>query len=236
MVSLTLTSHGFNVFRIDWPAWRQSLLHLVAVFHCFVAFIGYQYGLEYCSRSICWSTKPCMKNSLFIFTSHLQHHSHPIHWDQTTITDCQSLGSRPTQVQQLFTLVPHLFGTTSRCRSIQPFHLLSVRNIWRHISLTWPFPHRYQHARWPLDFRELFPRFCCWTLIWLSCHWAWLCQGYWRYRSLIDWLIDWTFQDVYNALHWLAANKCSNKENLPHLVLIERAHRSVQREGHTAWW
>ena len=38
-------------------------------------------------------------------------------------------------------------------------------------------------------FTELFPRFCCWILIWLSRHWAWLCRGYWRYRSLIDWLI-----------------------------------------------
>ena len=35
-----------------------------------------------------------------------------------------------------------------------------------------------------------FPRFCCWTLIWLSRHRAWLRRGYWRYRSF-DWLIDW---------------------------------------------
>ena len=42
-------------------------------------------------------------------------------------------------------------------------------------------------------FTEVFPRFCCWTLIWLSRHWAWLCRGYWLYRSLIDWSIDWLF-------------------------------------------
>ena len=36
-----------------------------------------------------------------------------------------------------------------------------LRNIRRHISLTWPFPHRYLHARWPVDVMELFPRFCC---------------------------------------------------------------------------
>ena len=104
---------------------------------------------------------------------------------------CQSLGSRQILVQELFTLVPHLFGTTSCCLSIQPFQLLPLRNIWRHISLTWPFPHRYRHARWPVDVTELFPRFCCWTLIWLSRHWAWLRWGYWRYRNLTDWLIDW---------------------------------------------
>ena len=36
MVLLTFTSQGFNVYRINWPAWWQSLLHLLAVFHCFV--------------------------------------------------------------------------------------------------------------------------------------------------------------------------------------------------------
>ena len=83
-----------------------------------------------------------------------------------------------------------LFGTTSRCLSVQPVQLLPSRNIWRHISLIWPTPHRYRHSPWPVDVTELFPRFCCWTLIWLSRHWAWLCRGYWCYRSLIDWLID----------------------------------------------
>ena len=42
MVLLTLTSQGFSVYRISWPAWWQSLLHLLAVFHCFVPFIGCQ--------------------------------------------------------------------------------------------------------------------------------------------------------------------------------------------------
>ena len=39
MVSPTLTIQGFSVFRIDWPARWQSLLHLLTVFHCFVSFI-----------------------------------------------------------------------------------------------------------------------------------------------------------------------------------------------------
>ena len=64
----------------------------------------------------------------------------PVHWDQTTIIVCQSLGSRPILVQELFTLVPGLFGTTCRCLSVQPFQLLTLRNIWRHISLIWLFP------------------------------------------------------------------------------------------------
>ena len=42
IVSPTLTSQGFSVFRLDWPAWGQSLLHLLTVFHCFVPFIGCQ--------------------------------------------------------------------------------------------------------------------------------------------------------------------------------------------------
>ena len=99
------------------------------------------------------------------------------------------LGSRSVLVLELFTLVPRLFGTTSHCLPIQPVQLLPSINIYRHISLIWPFPHRYRHSPWPVDVTELFPRFCCWTLIWLSRHWAWLRRGYWRYRTLIDWFI-----------------------------------------------
>ena len=71
------------------------------------------------------------------------------------------LGSRPTQAQEHFTLMPLLFRTTSRCLSVQPFQLLPSRSIWRHISLSWPFPHRHQHTRWPIDVMELLHRFCC---------------------------------------------------------------------------
>ena len=47
-----------------------------------------------------------------------------------------------------------------------------------------------------------------WTLVWLSRQWAWLRRGYWCYRRLIDWLIDWkskwtlpllTFTKVYTS-------------------------------------
>ena len=41
-----------------------------------------------------------------IFTPCWLHHSHPVHWDQVTIIVCQSLGSRLTQVVDLFMLVP----------------------------------------------------------------------------------------------------------------------------------
>ena len=92
-----------------------------------------------------------------------------------------------------------LFGTTSHCLSFQPFQLLPLRKIWRNISFTWPFPHRYSHAPWPVDVTELFPQFCCWTMIRLSHHWAWLRRGYWRCRGLIDWLID-----KRKLLCWLA--------------------------------
>ena len=132
-------------------------------------------------------------------------HFPAVHWDQTMIIVCQSLGSRPTQVQEVLTLLPRLFGATCCCLSVQPFQLLPLRNIWRHISLTWPFPHRHRHAWWAVDVTELFPRFCCWTLIWLSRHWPWLRRAYWHYRSLIDWLmhlIDQTFAlcDAFCAL------------------------------------
>ena len=79
--------------------------------------------------------KTLREKSVFMFTPCL-----PSHWDQTKELVCQSLGSRPTQVQQLFTLVSLLFGTTCRCLSIQPFQLLPSRNISKRISLTGPLP------------------------------------------------------------------------------------------------
>ena len=85
----------------------------------------------------------------------------------------------------------HIVLQRARLEIKQNDLMLIARNMWRHISLIWPFPHRYRHSPWPVDVTELFPRFCCWTLIWLLRHWARLCRGYWRYRSLIDWLIEW---------------------------------------------
>ena len=52
-----------------------------------------------------------------------------------------------------------------------------------------------------LMLRSCFPRFCCWTMIRLSRHWAWLCRGYWRYRSLIDWLIHWLIDWCFVRAH-----------------------------------
>ena len=140
----------------------------------------------------------------------------------------QSLGSRPIQVLDLFTPVPRLFGTTSRCLSVQPFQLLPLKNIWRHISLIWRFPHRYRHSPWPVDVTELFPRLCCWTLIWLSRHWAWLRRGCWRYKSLIDWLIDW----------WLSDGPTNEHITCHSLTLIDRhsVYHSVHDTACTAMY
>ena len=82
---------------------------------------------------------------------------------KTKIIVRQSLGSRPTPGQELFTLVHRLTWTSCCCLPIKIFQLLPSRNIWRHISLTWNFPHR--HARKPVDVMELFHWCCCWTLL-----------------------------------------------------------------------
>ena len=93
------------------------------------------------------------------------------------------------KAQELFTLMLHLFGTTCRCLSFQPFQLLPSRNISRQVSLTRPLPHRHWHTRWHVDIMELFHWFCFWTPFWLSC-----------YRNF-DWLIDWSIKydlDFFN--------------------------------------
>ena len=84
-------------------------------------------------------TKRFMKNSPFIFTPCLPHHSHPVHWDQTKELVCQSLGSRPTHMQELFTLAPCLLDNLLLfVRSA-----ISVATFKKHLRthlLTWPFP------------------------------------------------------------------------------------------------
>ena len=54
-----------------------------------------------------------------------------------------------------------------------------------------------------VDVVELFLRIFCWTLIRLLHHWAWLCRGYWRYRNLIDWFIDWSADHLdHHTTEW----------------------------------
>ena len=63
---------------------------------------------------------------------------------------------------------------TSRCRFVQPFQLLPSRNISRHTSdLASPCIDTSKP-----NVTERLHQFCSWTLIWLLCHRAWLCQEY----------------------------------------------------------
>ena len=154
-----------------------------------------------------------MKNRLFIFTPCLPHYSHPVHWNQTEELVYHSLGSRPSQAQELFTLVLHLFGTTTHCLSIHLlfqslFQLLPPTKVSRRLPLTFPLSHKHQHAQWPIGTAELFPRFYCLTPIGQLCHWTWLRRGYLRYGNLIDWLIDWLIVLCSKIWHIGATLKC----------------------------
>ena len=61
---------------------------------------------------------------------------------------------------------------------------------YHYTTLTYYAPHSHQHTRWPVDVMELLDRFCCWTRIWLDAPLSLARTGYWRYRNLIDWLIN----------------------------------------------
>ena len=106
MVSLTLTSLGFSMYRINWPAWWQGPFHLLAAFHCFVLFI----------------------------------------------------------------------------------QLLPLRNIWRHISLTWPFPIDTVIPHGLLMLRNCFLNFA--VKHWFVCHATE--PSFTEDNGAIEvWLIDW---------------------------------------------
>ena len=188
MVSLTLISLGF--IGIDWPWWQSP---------------PFTRSLPLC-RSLQWLPVTfwiLFKIELLPYKTLREKQPLYLHSMLTASIPSRSLRSNNdnslsvpwvktnTGARASHSCAPSLFGTTSRCLSFPPFQLLPLRNIWRHLSLTWPFLHRYWNARWPVDVMQLFPQFCCCTLIQLSRHWAWLRWGYWRDRSLIDWLICW---------------------------------------------
>ena len=131
-----------------------------------------------------------MRNSPFTFTPWLSFLFHHVHWDQTEESLCPSLGSRPTLAQEPSAHVPLLFGTTIHYLSVQPPRLPPSEDVSKHTFSTWPFPCRHRCTLLPVDVTERLQRLLIWTPIWLLRHWVWLRRGYWRYRNLIDWLID----------------------------------------------
>ena len=71
-------------------------------------------------------------------------------------------------------------------------------------------PHRYRHSPWPVAVTELFPRFCCWTLI--GCRTTE--PGFaWDIGAIEVWLIDW--YDCPQHSHWSSCRTGYQKNLLP---------------------
>ena len=94
-----------------------------------------------------------MKSSLFIFTPCLPHHCHRVHRDKAKELVCWSLGSRQTQVQERFTLVPYLPGTTCCCLSFSHFKATFTKHLKTNIFDLY-FPHRHLNAWWIVNITE----------------------------------------------------------------------------------
>ena len=190
MVLVILTSQGFSVYRINWPT------HLVTKSPPFTRSIPLLRSLHWLPvrfRILCMInllTYKTLREKQLVYLHSMLAASIPSRSLRSNYDNSLSVPRVKTNTGAgaFHPCALCLFGTTSHCLSVQPVQLLPSRNIWRHISFIWPFLHRYRHSPWPVDVMELFPRVFCWALTWLSCHWAWLRWGYWRYRSLIDWL------------------------------------------------
>ena len=124
-------------------------------------------NLQLSSKSVYWPTKSFMKNNLFIFTQCLPITPIPFTEIKQRYHSSPSLGLRPTRAQGNFSLVPLSFGKTSRFLSVPPPQFQPSGNIWKHVSLTRPFAHRHQHARWPVDITGCFMDF---AVARFSCH------------------------------------------------------------------
>ena len=128
MVLPTLTSPNFDIFRINWPTWWQShptFTHSVPLLRS-LHWLPVRFRILFKINLLTYKTL-CEKQPVHLHPC-LLHHYHPIHWDWTKVSVCQSLGSRPTQAQELFTRAQSLWNNL-RCLSIQLFQLLPSRNI-----------------------------------------------------------------------------------------------------------
>ena len=168
-----------------------------------------------------------MKNSPFIFTPCLPHYSHPAHWHRTPVLVCWSLGPRPTQVQLLRS------NSLEQYPAVCPFSHFScyLQETSEDTSLSLGLPPSPIDTsisdEWSL---KVILRFCCWTLIRLSQHRAWLRQGYWHYRYLIDWLILTISTCAYCSWFQLVKESCLSHSHLNALWVdlnIGQSHSSL---------
>ena len=143
MVSRTLTSPNFNVFRIDWPClkWQHSppftrSVPLLRSLHWLPVRFRIMFKISLLTYKTLSGWKKACLSSLHAC------HITPIPFTEIEprMIVCQSRGSRPTQMQELLARVPHLFGASLLLSVRSAFQLLPSRNSSRHISLTWPLP------------------------------------------------------------------------------------------------
>ena len=102
--------------------------------------------------------------------------------------DTRLMHNGPNYWQMLY-----LPGMISMNNLLQSFHsatsICNLQETSQHTSL-WlpPYKPACPMAHWCY---RLLPEFCCWTPIWLLCHWDWPRLGYWSYRNMIDWYHCW---------------------------------------------
>ena len=118
----TLTSSKLPVcIRIDQPVlWRSHHRHLLAVtplLHFPSLVMPVKFRLDFKICLLTYKTLLVKKQTRFICSPCLPHHSHPIRWDPTRESLYRFPGLRPMPVQGHFALAPQPCGTTSRYQS-----------------------------------------------------------------------------------------------------------------------
>ena len=142
----TPTSPNFNVLRIDWPIlWQSHPFYPQCTTASFPSLVTSEISntvqeIGQLTHKTLHEYQPVYLHSLLslsLSSRSLRSNKGTTPW---------SLGSRPTQVQEHFTLALLLFGTTSYW---SPLNLQPSGSVSGHTSLTWPFLHRYQYTWYP---------------------------------------------------------------------------------------
>ena len=191
---------NFNAFTINWPVLWQTMsplfTHTVPLL-CSRHWLPPKFNIVF---KISLLTYKSLCEKLFILTQCLPHLSKTPPFTRS-VPLLRSLHLLPVKFRVDFKICLLTYKTLNEKRPVYLHSLLATplpsRSPRSHKGITSSVPRGKTNAG-----KRSFSS-CCWALIWMSCHWAWLRRGYWRYRNLIDWLIDWLiFPMPFTEINW----------------------------------
>ena len=153
----TRSSSNFSITGINWSVLWQSHHHLLPLFHCCVFFPGWQWYSEE-TLKICLLTYKtlCERQPVYLQTMlSTSLPSHSLRSHKGIILSVSTVKTNADAKGILF-LRPFPMEQPPANLSIWLPQLQPSGNIWKCMSLIWPFHHKHQHTLRPGDILDCF--------------------------------------------------------------------------------